>query len=246
MIATQTARRPLMLTCYSLKRSGAKRNLLRRTQRFEAFIAKFPQARVCEHGKMAMAANLESMGKSDEALAMYQQIASTYPNSYNAPLAMLSQVYILKGKNRNDEARRICETILTQYRTSFWAGEAMQELRLLKPITTSTPPPAAVPTIPPMLAVPAAPAPKLPPRQTSRRARRRQRSRRAQGASAGAPGTHDDGRLGDPSLPLAGRQGLVLTFRELEPFPRAGLSGLFSLFHARIATKQALGFERPS
>ncbi len=88
---------------------------------------------------MAMAANLESMGKADEALAMYQQIASAYPNSYAAPLAMLSQVYILKGKNRNDDARRICETILTQYRTSFWAGEAMQQLRLLKPITTSTP-----------------------------------------------------------------------------------------------------------
>jgi hypothetical protein len=74
---------------------------------------------------------------------------------------MLLQVYILKAKNRNDEARRITETILTQYRTSFWAGEAMQQLRLLKPITTSTSPPGAAtgPTIPPMLANPPAPAP---------------------------------------------------------------------------------------
>jgi hypothetical protein len=76
---------------------------------------------------------------------------------------MLSQVYILKGKNRNDDARRICETILTQYRTSFWAGEAMQQMRLLKPFTTSTPPPIAVPTAPPMLAIPAVPAPQAPP-----------------------------------------------------------------------------------
>src|SRR5207248_2264376 len=114
------------------------------------------------------------------------QIASAYPNSYTAPLAMLSQVYILKAKNRNDDARRICETILTQYRTSFWAGEAMQQLRLLKPITTSTPPPKAVPTVPPMLSIPAAPAP---------------------------------------------------------PAPPAGLPGFFSLFHARIATQQALGLE---
>src|SRR5256886_12118050 len=113
---------------------------------------------------MAMAANLDSMGKTDEALAMYQQIASAYPNGYAAPLAMLSQVYILKAKNRNDDARRICETILTQYRASFWAGEAMQQLRLLKPITTSTPPPTGGPTVPPMLAVPpAAPAPQAPP-----------------------------------------------------------------------------------
>ena len=111
---------------------------------------------------MAMAANLDSMGKTDEALAMYQQIASAYPNSYTAPLAMLSQVYILKAKNRNDDARRICENVLTQFRTSFWAGEAMQQLRILKPITTSTPPPAAMPNVPPMLA-PAAPAPQAPP-----------------------------------------------------------------------------------
>jgi hypothetical protein len=111
---------------------------------------------------MAMAANLDSMGKTDEALAMYKQIASDYPNSYSAPLAMLSQVYILKAKNRNDDARRICETVLTQYRTSFWASEAMQQLRLLKPVTTSTPPPIPVPNVPPLLA-PAAPQPQAPP-----------------------------------------------------------------------------------
>ena len=129
----------------------------------ETFIAKYPKHELVSTAKMATAANLDSMGKTDEALAIYQQIASAYPNTYAAPLAMLSQVYILKAKNRNDDARRICETILTQYRTSFWAGEAMQQLRLLKPITTSTPPPIAVPTVPPMLSIPAAPAPQAPP-----------------------------------------------------------------------------------
>jgi TolA-binding protein len=129
----------------------------------ETFIAKYPQYEFVSTAKMAMASNLESMGKSDDALALYQQIASTYPNSYAAPLAMLSQVYILKAKNRNDDARRIAETMLTQFRTSFWAGEAMQQLRLLKPITTFTPPPAPAGMIPPMLANPAAAAPQAPP-----------------------------------------------------------------------------------
>ena len=123
----------------------------------ETFIAKYPKHELLSTAKMAMAANLDSMGKTDEALAMYQRIASDYPNSYTAPVAMLSQVYILKAKNRNDDARRICENILTQFQRSFWAGEAMQQLRLLKPITTSTPPPMAMPNVPPMLA-PAAPA----------------------------------------------------------------------------------------
>jgi TolA-binding protein len=135
----------------------------------QAFIAKFLQHEFLSTARMAMAANLESMGKSDEALAAYQQVATTYPNSYNAPLALLSQVYILKGKNKSDEARRICETILTQYRTSFWAGQAMQELRLLKP--SSTPVPAAIPgaTVPSFLAPPApVPAPQgAPPPQSA-------------------------------------------------------------------------------
>jgi tetratricopeptide (TPR) repeat protein len=127
----------------------------------ETFIAKYPKHELVSTAKMAMAANLDSMGKTDEALAMYQKIAKDDPKSYAAPLAMLLQIYILKTKNRNDDARRITEAILTQYRTSFWSGEAMQQLRLLKPITTSTPPPeaAAGPNVPPMLANPPAPAP---------------------------------------------------------------------------------------
>jgi TolA-binding protein len=55
----------------------------------QAFIDKFPQHQFVSTARMAMAANLESMGKSDEALAAYQQIATTYPNSFNAPLALL-------------------------------------------------------------------------------------------------------------------------------------------------------------
>jgi TolA-binding protein len=129
----------------------------------ESFVAKYPQHELLSTAKLAQAANLESMGKTDEALALYQQIASAYPNSYTAPSAMISQVYILKAKDRNEDARRICETILTQYRTSFWAGEAMQQLRQLKPITSSTPAPTAAPNIPPMLANPAVPAPQAPP-----------------------------------------------------------------------------------
>src|ERR1700751_5380474 len=52
-----------------------------------------------------------------------------------------------------------------------------------------------------------------------------------------------------PGRPPAGRRlqartmRIRLTFGELETFPRTGLPGFFSLFHARITTQQALGFE---
>jgi len=118
----------------------------------QVFIDKNPNHELVSTAKMAMAANLESMGKNDQALSMYQQIASTYPNSFNAPLALLSQVYLLKPKNQTEEARRLCETILTRYRESFWAGEAAQELRLLKPSARSEP--AATSTIRPFLTAP--------------------------------------------------------------------------------------------
>lgn len=133
----------------------------------QTFISKYPQHELVSTARMAMAANLESLGKTDEALAMYQQIASAYPNSFTAPMALLSQVYILKAKNRNDDARRTCETVLTQYRTSFWAGEAMQQLRLLKPSSSSAPGPAQAATVPPLLVPPPPaalpPAPQAPP-----------------------------------------------------------------------------------
>jgi len=120
----------------------------------QVFIDKNPNHELVSTAKMAMAANLESMGKNDEALSMYQQIASTYPNSFNAPLALLSQVYLLKSRNQTEEARRVCETILTRHRESFWAGEAAQELRLLKPSASSEP--GRTSTMPPFLAAPSA------------------------------------------------------------------------------------------
>src|SRR5438552_14466713 len=52
--------------------------------------------------------------------------------------------------------RRPPRSTLFPYTTLFRSGEAMQQLRMLKPVTSSTAAPPAGPTVPPMLAVPAA------------------------------------------------------------------------------------------
>src|ERR1051326_7956600 len=249
----------------------------------QSFIAKYPQHELVSTARMAMAANLESMGKADEALAIYQQVASAAPKDFNAPMALLSQVYILKAKNRNDDARKIGETVLTQYRTSFWAGEAMQQLQMLKPITLSTPAPAIAPTVPPMLSVPgaAAPAPATPPpAPADAKCPRRGGPRAASSACAeqaavrataaaetlapadgkcsaqgGSPhGESVCGPVAGPGisngLKLSRRPtkavatAAALSFRELETFPRTGLTGFFALFHAGIAAKQTLGLQQ--
>ena len=104
------------------------------------FLEKFPQRELASTARMAMAANLEAMGQEDEALATYQQIASANAGSFNAPVALIEQVHILQEKNRIDDAKRICETIMTQYRDSYAAMEASQLLRrFLKSAKAQTP-----------------------------------------------------------------------------------------------------------
>jgi TolA-binding protein len=112
------------------------------------FLEKFPQHELASTARMAMAANLEAMGKQDEALATYQQIASADAGSFNAPMALIEQVHILQEKNRIDDARRICETIMTQYRDSYAAMEARQLLRTFLKSTKPQTPPIVAPTKP--------------------------------------------------------------------------------------------------
>jgi TolA-binding protein len=144
----------------------------------QAFIDKNPEHDFVPTARLGMAANLVSMGKNDEALSIYQQIANKHPNTYHAPLALISQVPLLKAKNRIEDARRVCEEILTKYRMpgqqagathddrmeTVWAGEAMRQLRSLKPPEQPAPPATtSVPTrppasgAPPMIAAPTAP-----------------------------------------------------------------------------------------
>ena len=134
----------------------------RREQKFaeanavlQTFIEKHPKHQLVTTGKMALAANLESMKKVDEALDTYRRLAAEHPASFNAPLALLAQVPLLKEKGQIEEARRVCETILSQYRESAASGEATRQLRVLKPPT----PPAAAAAPPQAPAeAPAAPA----------------------------------------------------------------------------------------
>jgi TolA-binding protein len=138
----------------------------------QTFIDKFPKNELLGTARLAIAGNLEALGKNDEALAAYQQLVAGDPTGFVAPLALYSEIHILKEKKRIDEARHVCETLMTQYRESRLAPDAAYQLRMLKPenspapaaSATVTPPPAAAPSAPPAQSVapaaPPAPAPK--------------------------------------------------------------------------------------
>jgi predicted negative regulator of RcsB-dependent stress response len=143
----------------------------------QTFLDKYPKHEMTGTARLAMAANLEELGKKDEALAAYQQLASSEPKAFTAPIALYSQIHLLKEKNQIAEARRVCETILTQYRETRLAGEVQRQLRILKggtegPATAPpvvAPPPATnvAPAAPPPPAAappaPQGPAPSAPP-----------------------------------------------------------------------------------
>src|SRR5215468_1281793 len=115
---------------------------------------------------MIMAENLQGMGKEEEDFAPYQKLGSDNVLGFNAPMALIEQVHILQEKGKTEDARRICETIMTQYRDSYAAIEASQLLRtFLKTAKPETPPVVAPPkpgapvttTPPTMKVMPAAP-----------------------------------------------------------------------------------------
>jgi tetratricopeptide (TPR) repeat protein len=118
----------------------------------QSFLNKHPKHELAGTARLAMAGNLEALGKVDEALTSYQRLATSEPRAYTAPVALYSQIRLLKEKNQIEEARRVCETIITQYRESRFAAEAGYLLRVLKvknePPTAAPPAPAVSPAPP--------------------------------------------------------------------------------------------------
>lgn len=135
----------------------------------QSFLDKYPKHGMTGTARLAIGANLEALGKKDEALAVYQRLATSEPKAFTAPIALFSQIHLLKEKNQNEEARRVCETILTQYRESRLAGEVARQLRLLKggPEVPAATPSVAQPPVtnapPPSSAAPPPPEPSAPP-----------------------------------------------------------------------------------
>ena len=139
----------------------------------QTFLDKFPKHELTGTARLAIAGNLEALGKKDEALTTYQRLVAADPHGFAAPVALYSEIHLLKEKKQIQEARRVCETIMTQYRESRLAPDAAYQLRLLKvddasapsPSSTVAPaPPAAAPSAPPpaQSTAPAAPpAPKI-------------------------------------------------------------------------------------
>jgi TolA-binding protein len=126
----------------------------------QTFLDKFPKHELGGTARLAMAGNLEAMGKKDEALTAYQRLVAGDPQGFAAAIALYSQIHLFKEKKQIAEARKVCETLMTQYRESRLAADAAYQLRLLKgdsPAEVAPVPPAAPPLPGPVSAAPPAP-----------------------------------------------------------------------------------------
>jgi tetratricopeptide (TPR) repeat protein len=126
----------------------------------QTFLDKFPKQELNGTARLAIAGNLEAMGKKDDALTAYQRLVAGDPQGYAAPIALYSQIHILKEKKQIAEARKVCETLMTQYRESRLAADAAYQLRLLKADSPASvaPTPSVAPSAPgPVTAAPPAP-----------------------------------------------------------------------------------------
>lgn len=140
----------------------------------QTFLDKFPTHELASTARLAIAGNLEALNKKDDALIAYQRLVAGDPKGFAAPIALYSEIHLLKEKKQIEEARRVCETIKSQYPESRLVADAEYQLRLLKvdnaptaapSPTIAPPPPAAAPPAGPSAAappVPKAPQPKKP------------------------------------------------------------------------------------
>ena len=100
-----------------------------------------------------VAASLDALGKTNDALAQYADVANRYPTQGVASLAKISQGRIHEAAGRNDQALRIYEELSRNVASDIWAQEAQsrrQDLltrhpELAKTLPAVATPPAAAP-----------------------------------------------------------------------------------------------------
>src|SRR5256714_12947185 len=118
----------------------------------QTFLDRFPKHELASTARLAIAGNLEALGRKEDALVAYQRLAAGDPHGFTAPVALYSEIHLLKEKKQIEEARRVCETIMTQYRESRLAADAAYQLRLLKVDNAPSSPSPTVAPAPPVAA----------------------------------------------------------------------------------------------
>ena len=82
---------------------------------YSQFTESYPNSTLVVSGFLGRAANARVANHPDNAVSSYQQAAAAYPQSYGAPFALLSEAQLLARLDRIEEAKRVIDSLRTQY-----------------------------------------------------------------------------------------------------------------------------------
>jgi TolA-binding protein len=109
---TSAAANAMLLLAASLRDQGKfeESNAL-----YSRFAESFPTSTLAVSGLLGRASNARVSNHVDQALGYYQEAAAESSQSYGAPFALYSQARLLARLGRMDEARRVVQSLATQY-----------------------------------------------------------------------------------------------------------------------------------
>lgn len=98
----------------------------------QAVADRFPKHPMFGAALLAVAANLEAAGKSDQADAAYQAVVEKAPNDFAAPIAMLGRANLAKVRQKPEEARKIYDELIAKFPKSISAIQAGADKRFVR------------------------------------------------------------------------------------------------------------------
>jgi tetratricopeptide (TPR) repeat protein len=113
---------------------------------YETFIRQFPKHAFAVNGYMGLAANAELEKNPDKALGFYQQVATLFGNSFQAPMALFHEARITAAKGQLKEAQALYESIVQRFPESTAAGIASREAGNLTDRLSAQPKPKSAAT----------------------------------------------------------------------------------------------------
>jgi tetratricopeptide (TPR) repeat protein len=115
---TPAAADAMLLLAASLRNSG---KLEESDALYSRFTETFPKYSLAVSGLIGRASNARVSNHADLAVSYYQQAASGFPQSYGAPFALFNNAGLLAQQGKIEEAKRIFQTLATQYSGSVIA-----------------------------------------------------------------------------------------------------------------------------
>jgi tetratricopeptide (TPR) repeat protein len=98
---------------------------------WQGFADQNPQSVLAPVALIGAGTAWEALGKNDQARALDQRAATSFPGNFAAPLARLNEAALLKAEHKPEEARRVYENIMASVPNTDAAQQAAEELRFL-------------------------------------------------------------------------------------------------------------------